>query len=215
MTSRLTLHGYWRSGAAYRVRIALSLKRLPYESRTHDLRTGAQRDPAYLAHNPQGLVPTLETQTIRLTQSPAILEWLDERYPVPPLLPTAPDQRAIVRSMAAIVCCDIHPLNNLRVLNALRQDLGASEAQVSRWIGGWITSGFEALERAIETHGGAYSVGDSPTLADCCLVPQVYSARRFAVDLSAFPRITAVDHRCGELEAFAQARPEAQADAPT
>ena len=156
----IRLHDYWRSGAAYRVRIALHLKGIAYDIAAHDLRCGDQRAPDYLAVNPQGLVPALDTGTATLTQSLAILEWLDERYPAVPLLPADAESRAIVRGMAQIVCCDIHPLNNLRVLTALRRDLGASEEQVEAWIGRWIGEGFAALEVLIARHGGAYAFGD-------------------------------------------------------
>jgi len=209
----LRLHGYWRSTAAYRVRIGLNLKGLAYEQAAHDLRTGAQRDPGYLALAPQGLVPALETPTGVFTQSLAILEWLEERFPQPPLLPADPDRRAVVRAMAELVACDIHPLNNLRVLNALRAELGADQAQVDAWIARWIADGFEALEQLIAQHGGAFAYGDAPTLADCCLVPQVYSAERFKVDLGPFPRLRAAAARAGELEAVAAAHPARQPDA--
>lgn len=208
------LHGYWRSGAAYRVRIALALKGIEYEQINHDLRTGAQRTPDYLALNPQGFVPVLEAGELRLTQSLAIIEWLEEAYPAPALLPRKAEARAIVRSMAQLVCCDIHPLDNLRVLNSLRQDFGASEAQVHAWIGRWIRSGFDALESAIRLHGGGFAYGDGPTIADCCIVPQVYAAHRFAVDLIPYPAIEALFSRCSALAAFQRAHPDAQEDAP-
>lgn len=213
----LTLHGYWRSGAAWRVRIALALKGLPFETVAHDLRTGAQRDDAYRTLNPQALVPALDTGVATgdavLTQSPAILEWIEETHPAPALLPADAMGRAHVRAMAALVCCDIHPLNNLRVLNALRQELGVDEEHVAAWIARWIHDGFAALEALVARHGGAFAFGDSPTLADCCLVPQVYSARRFGVDLGAYPRIVAIDARCAQMPAFQAAHPAAQADA--
>lgn len=206
----IRLHDYWRSGAAYRVRIALHLKGIAYDIAAHDLRCGDQRAPDYLAVNPQGLVPALDTGTATLTQSLAILEWLDERYPAVPLLPADAESRAIVRGMAQIVCCDIHPLNNLRVLTALRRDLGASEEQVEAWIGRWIGEGFAALEVLIARHGGAYAFGDQPGLVDCCLVPQVYSARRFNVPLGRFPLIEAVAARAEAHPAFAAAAPHRQ-----
>lgn len=209
----LVLHGYWRSGAAWRVRIALELKGLSYRQVAHDLRRGDQRDAAFLALNPQGLVPALEADGALLTQSPAILEWLEERYPAPPLLPTDTDARATVRAMMALVCCDIHPLNNLRVLTALRTDLGASEEQVLAWIARWIAEGFAALEARIARSGSAFCLGDAPTLADCCLVPQVGSAQRFGVDLSPYPAIQRVTETCRALPAFAKAEPAAQPDA--
>ena len=207
------LYGYWRSGTSYRTRIALELKGLAYEYRAVDLRAGAHKDAAYRALDPQGLVPTLEIDGHALIQSPAILEWLEERYPEPPLLPHDPFERATVRAMAAIVACDIHPLNNLRVLKSIRHDLGADDAQQAAWTQRWIVAGFEALEAMIARHGGHWSFGDSPTLADCCLVPQIYSARRFEVDLAPFPRIRAIEARAAEHPAFQAAHPDRQPDA--
>lgn len=209
----IRLHGYWRSSASYRVRIALNLKGIAYEQRTHDLRRGEQNGTDYAALNPQQLVPALETYEGVLIQSPAILEWLEERYPDPALLPPAAHDRAVVRSMAAVIACDVHPLNNLRVLNALRRDFAADEEQVQAWIGGWIASGFAALEDLIARHGQGFAHGAAPTLADCYLVPQVYSAERFGVDLAPFPRIVAAAERARALPAFASAHPAAQPDA--
>ncbi|MEG3090188.1 maleylacetoacetate isomerase [Sphingomonas sp. PB1R3] len=207
----LTLHGYWRSSAAYRVRLALGLKGLAYDSVTHDLRTGVQCDPAYLMLQPQGLVPALETTDGTLIQSPAILEWLEECYPDPPLLPSDSAGRAVVRAMAAIVACDIHPINNLRILKHLRDDLHADEDTIKRWIGRWVSDGFAALETLILQHGSGYAYGDTPTLADCHLLPQVYNAERFAVDLTPFPRLVAAAQTLRER--VPQAAPEMQADA--
>jgi maleylpyruvate isomerase len=207
------LHGYWRSGTSYRVRIALELKGLAYEYVGHDLRKGDQRSQSYLELNPQGLVPALEVEPGVLTQSPAILEWIEERWPEPPLLPPEVFARAEVRAMAAMVACDIHPLNNLRVLKALKHDLGADDAKISAWTARWITSGFDALERAIERHGQGWAWDDAPTLADCCLIPQVYSARRFEVDLTPYPRIVAIEARAAEHAAFQAAHPDRQPDA--
>lgn len=207
------LHGYWRSSAAYRVRIALALKGVAYGQATHDLRTGAQRTDAFRALAPQGLVPALETDDGVLTQSPAILEWIEERHPDPPLLPAEPGDRAVVRGMAAAIACDIHPLNNLRVLTALRTEFGADEAAVARWIARWIGDGFAALEVLIARHGRGFAWGDAPTLADCCLVPQVYGAERFAVDLSPYPRLVAAAQAARALEAVAAAHPDRQPDA--
>jgi len=211
--SRPHLHDYWRSTAAYRVRIALNLKGLDYSRTAHDLRLGAQRAPAYLEIAPQGLAPALETEDGVLTQSLAILEWLDERYPDPPLLPSEPGPRAIVRAMAEAIACDIHPINNLRVLNRLRADFAATPAQIDAWIAHWIGEGFGALEQLTARHGGAFIFGDAPTMADCCLVPQVYSAERFKVDLSPFPRLLAAADRARALPAFEAAHPSRQADA--
>ena len=209
----LTLHDYWRSGAAWRVRIALNLKGLDYTQIAHNLRTGEQRDPAYLALNPQALVPTIEADGAVLTQSLAILEWLEEVHPQPPLLPRDPLGRAHVRAMAAIVACDIHPLNNLRVLNSLRDDLGADDAASGAWIARWMTAGFVALEAMVARHGGAYSYGDAPTFADCCLVPQVASAQRFKVELTPYPNIVRVAETCAAHPAIAAAHAGHQPDA--
>jgi len=209
----LTLHGYWRSGAAYRVRIGLNLKGLDYEQVGHDLRAGAQKSADYLALNPQGMVPALETDGQVLTQSPAILEWLEETYPEPALLPTDAGERARVRAMAALVGCDIHPLNNLRVGKALREGFGADQAAVDAWAARWIVPGFEALEALVARDGRGWSFGDGPTLADCYLVPQLYSARRFNVPLDAFPRLLAVEETALAEPAVAAAHPDRQPDA--
>jgi len=205
----MILYGYWRSGTSYRTRIALHLKGLAFEQRPVDLRIGAQRSEAFLALNPQGLVPALEVEGRILTQSPAILEWLEDRYPTPPLLPTDPFDRAQVRAMAATVACDIHPLNNLRVLKAIK----ALGAEANDWAAQWIRPGFDALETQIASLGNGWSFGDAPTLADCCLVPQIYSARRFDVDVSAWPRIAAIEARAAEHPAFQAAHPDTQPDA--
>ena len=209
----MILHGYWRSGTSYRTRIALNLKGLAYEQAGIDLRTGAQKSDAFLALNPQGLVPALEADGAVLTQSPAILEWLEETHPAPPLLPTSAVARAQVRAMAALVACDIHPLNNLRVLKALRETFDADQDAVDAWAGRWITAGFEALEALIERHGDGWCFGAAPTLADCCLIPQVYSARRFNTPLDAFPRILAIEEKAAGHPAFMAAHPDRQPDA--
>jgi maleylpyruvate isomerase len=211
--SPLRLHGYWRSTASYRVRIALALKGVDFDQVTHDLRRGEQRGETFLSRSPQGLVPALETNGETIVQSLAILEWLEECFPAPPLLPAPPMDRAIVRGMTDLVACDIHPLNNLRVLQALRVDLGANEDQVIGWIARWIGDGFAALERLVERHGGNFCFGDAPTFADCALVPQIYSARRFDVRLDEFPRLSAIDMRASQLAAFAGAHPDQQPDA--
>jgi maleylacetoacetate isomerase len=214
----LRLHTYWRSSAAYRVRIVLALKGLDYESvPRHLLRDGGeQRRPDYLALNPQGLVPALEHDGHVLTQSLAICEYLDERFPEPPLLPAGLHERATVRAMALAVACDIHPLNNLRVQQYLRDGLGQDEAAVSGWVQHWISEGFGALETLIGRHSsdGRHCFGGSVTLADACLVPQVYNARRAGLDLAPWPRLAAVATRLESLPEFAAARPEAQPDAP-
>ena len=213
----LRLYTYWRSSAAYRVRIALALKGLEYESvPRHLLRDGGeQRRPDYLAVNPQGLVPALEDDGVIVTQSLAICEYLEERFPEPALLPAAPRDRAAVRAMALAVACDIHPLNNLRVLQYLRSELGQDDAGVARWARHWIASGFEALEQLVARRSGdgRHCFGSSVTLADVCLVPQVANARRVQLDLAPWPRITAVAGHLESLPAFAAARPDAQPDA--
>ncbi|MEJ2410210.1 MAG: maleylacetoacetate isomerase [Novosphingobium sp.] len=209
----LVLHGYWRSSAACRVRIALNFKGLGYRQVTHDLRTGAQRDAKYRELAPIGLVPALETDRQVLTQSLAILEWLEERYPDPPLLPDNVLARATVRAMASIVACDIHPINNLRVLKALREELGAGEEAVRDWIARWIGEGFAALETMVSQHAQRFCFGDTPTLADCCLVPQIYNARRFGVALNAYPTLLGIEANCQALDAFAMAAPGGQPDA--
>lgn len=209
----LILHGYWRSSAAYRVRIALNLKGLAYTQVPHDLRAGEQRAPGYTAIAPHGLVPALEHDGGVLIESPAILEWLEARFPAPALLPADPDAAAMVRAMAALVACDIHPLNNLRVLKALRHDLGIEQPQVDAWVARWIGEGFAALEVLIGRHGRAHAFGDSPTLADCYLVPQVYNADRFAVDLAPYPRLRAAAEAARALPAVEAAHPARQPDA--
>lgn len=209
----MILHGYWRSGAAYRVRIALELKGLTYDQQGVDLRTGAQRSEAFVALNPQGMVPALEVDGAVLTQSPAILEWLEETHPVPPLLPADPVERAHVRAMAALIGCDIHPLNNLRVGKALRETFGADQTAVDAWAARWILPGFEALERLVAVHGDSWCFGSAPTLADGYLIPQIYSARRFNVPLDAFPRLLAIDAAAADHPAFAAAHPDRQPDA--
>jgi maleylacetoacetate isomerase len=215
----LRLHTYWRSSAAYRVRIVLALKGLDYESvPRHLLRDGGeQRRPDYLALNPQGLVPALEHDGHVLTQSLAICEYLDERFPEPPLLPAGLHERATVRAMALAVACDIHPLNNLRVQQYLRDGLGQDEAAVSGWVQHWISEGFGALDTLVGRHSldGRHCFGGSVTLADACLVPQVYNARRAGLDLASWPRLAAVASYLESLPGFAAARPEAQPDAPS
>ncbi len=209
----MTLHGYWRSSASYRVRLAANLKGLAYDQMSYDLRRGEQGAPALRRLAPLGLVPALEVDGGSLTQSLAILEWLEETHPAPPLLPAGSMQRAAVRAMASTIACDIHPLNNLRVLQSLRRDLGASQQVVQDWISRWIRDGFAALEAMVGSHGAGFCFGDTPTLADCCLIPQIYNARRFNVDLTDFPALLAVDAKCAQLDAFARALPERQADA--
>ncbi|HVE50619.1 MAG TPA: maleylacetoacetate isomerase [Casimicrobiaceae bacterium] len=212
----MKLYGYFRSSAAYRVRIALNLKGLAPEGSSVHLQKGEQRTDDYLALNPQGLVPALVTDTGEvLTQSLAIIEWLDETHAQPPLLPSDALDRARVRSIALAIACDIHPLNNTRVLSYLVHTLGVSEEQKNGWYRYWIDLGFEALEARLarESDTGRFCHGDAPTLADVCLVPQVANARRFKVDLKAYPTITRIDVACNALPAFAKAAPELQPDA--
>jgi maleylpyruvate isomerase len=209
----MQLHGYWRSTASYRVRIALNYKRLAYEDRTYDLRAGAQRDDDYLRLNPLGLVPALEIDGALMTQSASIIEWLEDVHPLPSLLPSNPLHRATVRSMAGTIASDIHPLNNLRVLTALRANFDAEQAHIDSWIARWIGEGFASLEILIGKHGGVFAFGDSPTMADCFLVPQVYSAERFSVDLAPYPRIRAAAAAARALSAFSDAHPDRQPDA--
>lgn len=210
----IRLHGYWRSGTTYRTRIALNLKGLAWEAVGVNLVEGGQHDAAYRALQPQGLVPALEADGLVIGQSPAILEWIEERFPDPPLLPPDPDDRAVVRGMAAAIGCDIHPLQNLRVLKQLGQDFGATTADTDRWAARWISDGFAALEQLIGRHGRGFAFGDRPTLADCYLAPQIYSANRFHVDLTPYPRIVAAAQAAAALPAFASAHPAAQPDAP-
>ncbi|MGP7795793.1 maleylacetoacetate isomerase [Sphingomonas sp. CLY1604] len=209
----MILHGYWRSGAAYRVRIALALKGLAYEQVNHDLRTGGQADPAYAALNPQRLVPALEVDGVILTQSVAILEWLDERFPEPPLMPDDANGRAIVRGMVATIATDVHPLHNLRTLKALRQDFGGSDAQVNAWMAHWMAEGFAAVEALIARHGDGFAYGAAPTLADCITVPALYSAERFGVDVTPYPRLVAAAARTAALAATAHPGRQPDADA--
>jgi maleylpyruvate isomerase len=209
----LVLHGYWRSGTSYRTRIALEIKGVAYEQAPVDLRAGVQRSDAFLALNPQGLVPALETPDGVLTQSSAIIEWLEERHPAPPLLPQRPGERAVVRAMAMAVACDIHPLNNLRVLKYLKHPLGQQQASIDAWIAHWIAEGFAALEPMIGRHGGRFAYGDALTLADCHLVPQFYAAERYEIDCSPYPRLVESVRRAMAEEPVRRAHPLAQPDA--
>ena len=213
----MKLYNFFRSGTSHRLRIALKLKGLAYDYEAVDLRSEQHLSPEYKAVNPQGLVPALQTDGDDglLIQSPAIIEWLEERHPQPPLLPADPAGRARVRALAAIVGCDIHPVNNRRILEALRHDFGADEAAVNRWCATWITAGFDAIEAllAADARRGDFCFGDAPTLADVYLVPQVESARRFKVEMDHWPLISAVDAACNRLAAFRDAAPAAQPDA--
>ncbi|TVV71172.1 maleylacetoacetate isomerase [Sphingomonas solaris] len=212
--ARLRLHGYWRSGTTYRVRIALGLKGLGWETVPVNLLEGAQKGEAYRRLQPQGLVPALEADGLVIAQSPAILEWIEETYPDPPLLPSTPADRAAVRAMAAAIACDIHPLHNPRVFARLKQDHAAAPADTEAWAAHWIAEGLAALEQLVARHGGGLAFGDRPTLADCYLVPQIYTANRFHVDLSPYPRLVAAAAAAGALPAVAAAHPAAQPDAP-
>jgi maleylacetoacetate isomerase len=210
----MKLYGFFRSSAAFRVRIALNLKGLDYENVFVHLRRSDQQQPAYRGVNPQGLVPTLEDGEARLIQSLAIIEYLDETYPAPPLLPSRPADRARVRALADIVACDIHPINNLRVLRYLHGQLGHGEDVIGAWYNHWIALGFEALEQLLagDRRTGAFCQGDQPGLADIALIPQVVNSERYRLDLAPYPTIARIYRRCMQLEAFAAAHPDRQAD---
>lgn len=213
----MRLYTYFRSSAAYRVRIALNLKGLDWSPvAVHLVRSGGEQHlPDYRALNPAGLVPALEDGGHVLTQSLAIMEYLDETHPAPPLLPADALGRARVRAIAQSIACDIHPINNLRVLQYLTRELGASDEQKNAWYRHWVTQGLAALEQMLAGHPDTASFchGDTPTLADCCLVPQVFNARRFGCDLGAMPVIQRIAERCEALEAFRLAAPQQQVDA--
>ena len=217
MSDALTLYSYWRSSAAYRVRIGLNLKGLAYETRpVHLVRDGGeQHAEAYRALNPQELVPVLVDGERRITQSLAILEYLDETFPKPALLPADTRGRARVRSLAMLVACDIHPLNNLRVLQYLKRENDLEQTAVDAWMLHWMREGFAAMEAMLaDAPGtGTFCHGETPTIADCCLVPQLYNARRFALDLSPYPTLVRIEAHCLALPAFDAARPENQPDA--
>ena len=211
----MKLYGYFRSSAAFRVRIALNLKKLNYESAFIHLRRGDQRQPGFLDINPQGLVPALEVDDTLLIQSLPIIEYLDETYPEPPLLPSDAKGRARVRALAAMVACDIHPINNLRVLRYLLRPLGQDEAAVETWYNHWIAEGFGALERLLAEGGrtGRFCHGDTPGLADIVLVPQVFNANRYpSLDLTPYPTIVRIYQTCLGIDAFAAAHPDRQPD---
>lgn len=213
----IKLYNYFRSTTSYRTRIALNLKGLDYEYISVNLAEDEQLEPAFQAINPQGLVPLLQLDDFKLAQSPAILEWLEEAYPQTPLLPTDAMGRAKVRALSALIGCDIHPINNRRILQYLRHELDAPEEEVLAWCQRWIADGFKALEQLLidDNNQGKFCYGDSPTLADCYLIPQVSSARRYKVDLSPYPTIVAIDEHCRSLDAFAKADPAVQPDAPS
>jgi maleylpyruvate isomerase len=209
----MKLHGYFRSSASYRVRIALNLKGLSADHLPHHLRKGEQREPAYLAINPQGLVPTLQDdEGAILTQSLAMIEWLEEIYPDPPLLPKEPLRRAKVRAFAMALACDTHPVQNLKVLARLRE-LGLPEQQVTDWAAWANREGLAACESLIANEPGPFCFGITPTMADLCLVPQLGNARRFGVDVEAFPRLLKAEAASKNIKAFTDAAPERQPDA--
>jgi maleylpyruvate isomerase len=211
----MKLYNFFRSSTSHRLRIALNLKGLKYEYLPVDLRTEQHLGPAFKALNPQGLVPALVDEGRVLIQTPAIIEWLEERHPEPALLPASPEARARVRALAAIIGCDIHPLNNRRILEYLRKQLHCDEAAINAWCATWISVGFDAFEAllAADTSRGDYCFGQTPSIADVYLIPQVESARRFKVDMTRWPLISAIDAACHKLDAFRQAVPAAQPDA--
>jgi len=208
--ARPILYDYWRSSAAYRVRIALNLKGVDYESRQVELREGQQQSEEYRALNPQGLVPMLEIDGHHLTQSLAIIGYLDARYPNQPLIPAPAAERAHVVAMAMTVACDIHPLNNLRVLKYLKDPLGHSQDEIDAWYAHWIAEGLPAIEAMAAPQAGKFLFGDAPTGADVCLVPQLYNARRFSVPLDAYPTLLRADENMNALEPVAAAHPDRQ-----
>ncbi len=215
---QLCLYSYWRSSASYRVRIGLNLKGLAYDIMpVHLLRDGGeQHSESFHAANPQELVPILQHGQRMLRQSMAILEYLDEMWPSPPLLPAVARDRQRVRALAQLVACDVHPLNNLRVLQYFEREWGVPQAERDGWVRHWIVGGFEAMEAMLHHHPstGTFSDGDVPTLADCCMVPQIYNARRFGIDMTPYPTMVRIEQACLALPAFEAARPENQPDAP-
>jgi maleylpyruvate isomerase len=206
----MQLYDYWRSTAAYRVRIALNLKGIDAEQIPVDLRAGSQRHPDYLGRNPQGMVPLLVEGELAVGQSLAIIEYLEETHPEPPLLPKDPADRARVRAIAQAVAADLHPLNNLRVLLYLEAELGCSQGQRMAWYYHWLTLGFGAIEQLLAGKSGDYCLGDQPTIADVCLIPQVYNAKRYEFDLGPYPAIRMVNDHCQAIPAFAKAAPQHQ-----
>lgn len=208
----MQLYSYWRSTAAYRARIALNVKEIEHEIVTVDLLQGADSEAGrdYRRVNPQGLVPALRVGVHVIAQSTAIVEYLEEVHPNPPLLPKSPEDRALVRSMCQIVACDIHPLNNLRVLNYLKGPLEQEQAEVDVWYNHWVASGFHAFQALVEQQGGQYCFGDEVTLADVYLVPQMFNAHRFNCDVKPFGKLQAICERLAALPAFKNAAPEAQ-----
>jgi maleylacetoacetate isomerase len=215
-SSEYCLYGYWRSTAAYRVRIALNYKKIDYAYKAIHLVNdgGEHKQAAYAAKNPHKLVPALELDSGEvISESLAIIEFLEEQHPTPTLLPGTAMDRAKIRSIAQAIACNIHPLNNLRVLQYLENAMGCSAEQKTKWYADWIATGFSALEEQLSKCAGVYSFGDSITLADVCLIPQVYNARRFNISLDAYPTIVRIEKHCLELPVFQAASPEAQPDA--
>ena len=208
--TRPVLHDYYRSSAAYRVRIALNLKGVEYDRHPVNLLESEQKSDQYRALNPEGLVPMLEIDGLKLTQSLSIIMYLASRFPEPSLLPADPGEAAHVRAMALAIACDIHPLNNLRVLKYLSGPLRIAEEERQDWYAHWITEGFTALETIAAPRAGAFLFGDSPTIADICLVPQMYNARRFDIPVGAYPTLVRADQNAAEIEAFAAAHPDRQ-----
>jgi maleylpyruvate isomerase len=210
----MKLHGYFRSSASFRVRIALNLKGLAYEDAFYHLRRSEHQTPEYLALNPQGLLPSFEDKGLLLTQSMAIMEYLEEVYPQPALMPSDPGGRARVRALSQVIASDIHPLDNLRVLRYLRHEFGQPEDVVQAWYNHWIAEGFKALEGLLARGGtGKFCHGDAPTLADCCLVPQFVNSKNFGLDLSPYPTVVRIAQTCLEMPEFDKALPKNQPDA--
>lgn len=206
--SRPILYDYWRSSASYRVRIALNIKGIDYERRPVDLLTSEQKSAEYRSLNPEGLVPMLEIEGQRLTQSMAIITYLDTRFSNPPLIPAMAPERAHIGAMSMIVACDIHPLNNLRVLKYLKNELNHSQDEIDSWYAHWIEEGLPALEAMAAPKAGKFLWGDAPTAADVCLIPQLYNARRYNVPLEAYPTLLRAEENANRLEAFAAAHPD-------
>jgi len=208
--SRIILYDYHRSSAAYRLRIALNLKHVDYEQRTVNLLEGEQQSADYKKLNPQGLVPMLDIDGYRITQTMAIIGYLDQKFPNQPLVPAAAEVRAHVIALCLTIACDIHPLNNLRVLKYLKGELGHSQEEVDRWYAHWIGEGLPALEALAKPQAGAFLFGDAPTAADICLVPQLYNARRFNVPIGDWPTLLRAEENANKIDAFAAAHPDRQ-----